>query len=576
MKNIAKTACALILALALSVAVACAVGCGEKDANENGGYVLTVTVAEGGTAEGAGEYSPGDGVSLSAHPAEGYTFKGWYEDEKLLSASSGYGFVMPARDMNVTAVFEKEGALDPFVTHERNGVITITDVKDKSRTRLTVPDEVSGIAFGAFSGCTFLEHLTVPFIGGGTDSAPGGSHFGYIFGADGNGNSNGRYVPLSLRSVTVTGKAEITARAFAGCAAIESVEFLSGGDADIGADVFNGCAALKEISLPDGTETVGSRAFYECSELRKITLPPSLTAIGENAFDGCVKLVEIYDLCPVFITPGSANNGGIAANALAVHDSADAESNISVTEDGYAIYADDADGEYYLLGNDDPDIEEAILPDYINGNRYAVWESAFEGRFYLQKVKVGSGAEIGKRAFAQCSTLKTAEIAEGVTTIGEEAFTHGYLLGSVTLPDSLRSVGAGAFSYCSILVSADLPDGITELGDGVFEACFDLTEAHIPTGISALPANTFSACNALEEIVIPINITSIGKNALGAAMNHIPEKIFYEGSEDDWSRVTVESGNDGAADALYFYSKNEPSGSGRYWKYENGVPAVWE
>ena len=59
-------------------------------------------------------------------------------------------------------------------------------------------------------------------------------------------------------------------------------------------------------------------------------------------------------------------------------------------------------------------------------------------------------------------------------------------------------------------------------------------------------------------------------------MNHIPEKIFYEGSEDDWSRVTVESGNDGAADALCFYSKNEPSGSGRYWKYENGVPAVWE
>ena len=42
-------------------------------------------------------------------------------------------------------------------------------------------------------------------------------------------------------------------------------------------------------------------------------------------------------------------------------------------------------------------------------------------------------------------------------------------------------------------------------------------------------------------------------------MNHIPEKIFYEGSEDDWSRVTVESGNDGAADALYFYSKNEQS-----------------
>ena len=63
------------------------------------------------------------------------------------------------------------------------------------------------------------------------------------------------------------------------------------------------------------------------------------------------------------------------------------------------------------------------------------------------------------------SLVKSAVIAEGVTSIGEFAFYDCRSLTSVTIPDSVTSIGRYAFYKCTSLTSVTIPDSVTRIGD---------------------------------------------------------------------------------------------------------------
>ena len=86
-------------------------------------------------------------------------------------------------------------------------------------TNITIPDSVTSIGSGAFSGCSNLESLTIPFVGSSLEVSNDNQRpFGYIFGEysyDGGIETlqfdmyyklfYRYYIPQSLKSVTVTG-----------------------------------------------------------------------------------------------------------------------------------------------------------------------------------------------------------------------------------------------------------------------------------------------------------------------------------------------------------------------------------
>ena len=59
--------------------------------------------------------------------------------------------------------------------------------------------------------------------------------------------------------------------------------------------------------------------------------------------------------------------------------------------------------------------------------------------------------------YGSSSRVKSAVIADGVTSIGEKAFLYCTSLTSVTIPDSVTSIGSGAFYYCTSLTSVTIP-----------------------------------------------------------------------------------------------------------------------
>ncbi|MCQ2198831.1 MAG: leucine-rich repeat domain-containing protein, partial [Paludibacteraceae bacterium] len=118
-------------------------------------------------------------------------------------------------------------------------------------TSIVIPESVTKIGNGAFSGCTSLTSVEIP------------------------------------NSVT-----EIGAEAFSGCTSLTSI-VIPESVTKIGNGAFSGCTSLTSIEIPESVAEIGEEAFSGCTSLTSIEIPNSVTKIGEEAFSGCINLSNI-------------------------------------------------------------------------------------------------------------------------------------------------------------------------------------------------------------------------------------------------------------------------------------------
>lgn len=105
--------------------------------------------------------------------------------------------------------------------------------------------------------------------------------------------SNRNTYKTQVKSVEMQeGVRYISARAFDGCSALESV-IIPDKVTSIGIGAFSGCSALEGVIIPDSVTSIGVRAFSDCSSLESVTIPDSVTSIGNSAFSGCSNLAEV-------------------------------------------------------------------------------------------------------------------------------------------------------------------------------------------------------------------------------------------------------------------------------------------
>ncbi len=175
----------------------------------------------------------------------------------------------------------------------------------KGIKKLTFGENVTSIEKGALKGFSNLTELTIPFVGGSKDatSASSSTLFGYIFGTEsytggtstrqnyGSSSSATYYIPLSLKSVTVTG-GNIYYGAFYNCSNITSIT-IADSITSIGYYAFGGCISLTSVTIGNGVTNIGGRAFYNCTFLTSVTIPDSVTSIDNYAFAECTSLTSI-------------------------------------------------------------------------------------------------------------------------------------------------------------------------------------------------------------------------------------------------------------------------------------------
>ncbi len=409
-------------------------------------------------------------------------------------------------------------------------------------TSVTIPNSVSKIKTGAFSGCELLEVAVLPDKI--QDIAPS------IF----EGCKN-------LKEITIPDYVkEIGNRAFAQCEKLGTISIPARVE-KIGNSAFINCRGLEEVKLPERLKSIGENAFNDCTKLKKINLPEGvtklsngvfsnsglthivlpnkLTLISDEAFNNCRELQKVefpetlesigseaFTCCGGLKSVKLPDNlsfvgGGVFAECKNL-ENVQLSKGLTVLSDRMLIGCNNLKeiaipksvksiDDFALSGTGITDIEIDEKVTYLG-------RGVFSKCANLVRVKMPNGLKILNEAlFSGCKKLKYVELPDSITDIRPMAFSGNRELEKIVLPKNLKTIEDQAFRTCEKLKEVVLPDGLEKIGKEAFSECCSLEKIVIPSSVQMIDEKAFTKCDSLKSITI--NGGVIGDNALNIGEN---------------------------------------------------------
>ena len=216
----------------------------------------------------------------------------------------------------LTSIVVEKGNAKYDCRENCNAIIeTATNTLISGCQNTIIPNSVTSIGDGAFSGCSSLTSITIP------------------------------------NSVTT-----IESQAFYGCSSLTSIT-IPNSVTSIVYDAFALCSSLTSIIIHNSVTSIGEWAFWGCDGLTSVSIGNSVTSIGEYAFKGCSKIREVTSYAA---TPPAATTCGLNQTVCTLNVPADYVAIYSNTiwwEDfkeirAIAQYEEGADKEFEVIFSD--------------------------------------------------------------------------------------------------------------------------------------------------------------------------------------------------------------------------------
>ena len=460
-----------------------------------------------------------------------------------------------------------------YIPDEIDGheVVEIGDSAFENRTDLRtvmIPDSVTRINIGAFSGCINLANITlskrIEKIGENAfyncDSLQSVEIPKCL--NDVYARYDSIYIPngvfnecSNLKTIIFEEGSTVIADAlFRGCDGLESVT-IPNTVTQIYGYAFADCRNLKNINISDSVTVLGENVFQNDTSITEINLPDSITALGRGAFSGCNRLKSI-------VIPDSVTNIGISAfsecknlesvtlskglekigeNAFYNCDSLQSIEIPKSLKDVYATY----DSIYTPNGvfNECSRLKTIVFEK----GSTIIADALFRGCDGLESIVISDTiTQIYGYAFADCKNLKNINISDSVTVLGENAFQNDTSITEINLPDSITALGRGVFSGCDRLKSIVIPDSVTNIGISAFSECKNLESVTLSKELEKIGENAFYNCDSLQSIEIPKSLKDVYATYDSI---YTPNGVFNEC--DNLKTIAFEEGSTVIADALF-------------------------
>jgi hypothetical protein len=277
---------------------------------------------------------------ISVPNKDNYNFLGWFYNDEAITDSNGLGinnycylegielqaqysritiddgkFIYTLNDDDSTSYkiwgISQSNLSEVLEIPESYNSMKVTAIEEEafkgmnSLTSVIVPNSMLTIGKGAFSGCSGITSITLPFIGSSRDvNNTEDSVLGYIFGEDSYEEASeieqiykieeispkiSYYIPNSLSNVIITEATVVPTGAFSCCTMIASI-VMNEGIIDINSYAFSNCKNLAIVNIPISVTNIGTYAFNSCESLLEIMITKTVITIEIFAFANCDNL----------------------------------------------------------------------------------------------------------------------------------------------------------------------------------------------------------------------------------------------------------------------------------------------
>ena len=273
----------------------------------------------------------------------------------------------------------------------------------------------------------------------------------------------------------------------------------------IGEYAFSECH-MSTIKLPNGLISIEEQAFAHCNNLQNITIPNNVLKIAKSAFTSCPFLSRV--------TIGDS---------------------LKVIENGTFSSC-------------------TLLREVTFGEKVEKIESnAFEGCILLEKINITKNlTNIEISAFSGCRNIQIITVDEENSVYDSredcnaiiETATNTLIVASLntTIPTTVTKIGIGVY-WNWYITTITIPDNIEYIDSHAFFYCENLKNITLSKNLKSIGAYAFANCTILKDIYLPKTLEYISSSAFD---NSGLEKIYFEGTIDEWNAIEKENAFEGS------------------------------